>query len=460
VDDGSTKRITLLVVSVGAFLTPFDVSSVNVALPSIGKEFSMDAISLSWVAMAYLLASAVFLVPFGRIADIHGRKKIFIIGILTFTLASFSMVFCQSAVVLVVFRIIQGIGAAMLFGTGAALLTSVFPAKERGKVLGIFVASVYFGLSTGPFLGGFLTLHFGWRSIFLVNVPLGLMLSALASLKMKGEWAEAKGEPFDLTGSIVYCLGLIAIMYGFSSFSLLPAILSAGLILSGSLGILAFIKWEMKVAYPILNTNLFRKNRVFAFSNLAALINYSATYAVTFFLSLYLQYIRKLNPQSAGLILVFQPVAQAICSPFAGRLSDRIEPRIIASMGMALNVLGLFMLVFLGGNTGMEFIISALIILGIGIALFQSPNVSAAMGSVEKRFYGVSSGILATMRSTGQMFSMGITVLIFAIHIGHTQITPEYYPAFLRSMRSAFIFFAVLCSGGVFASLIRGKVTK
>lgn len=459
-DDVLSKRITLLVVTVGAFLTPFDVSSVNVALPSIGKEFSMDAISLSWVATAYLLASAIFLVPFGRIADIHGRKRIFTIGILTFTLASFSMVFCQSAIVLVVFRIIQGIGAAMLFGTGAALLTSVFPAKERGKVLGIFVASVYLGLSTGPFLGGFLTLHFGWRSIFLVNVPLGLMLVALASLKMKGEWAEAKGEPFDLTGSIVYCLGLIAIMYGFSSFSLLPAILSAGLILSGSLGILAFIKWEMKIEYPVLNTNLFRNNRVFAFSNLAALINYSATYAVTFFLSLYLQYIRNLNPQSAGLILVFQPIAQAICSPFAGKLSDRIEPRIIASMGMALNVLGLFLLVFLGGNTGLEFIIAALILLGIGIALFQSPNVNAAMGSVEKRFYGVSSGILATMRSTGQMLSMGITVLIFAIHIGHMQITPEYYPAFLRSMRSAFIFFAVLCSGGVFVSFIRGKVRQ
>jgi EmrB/QacA subfamily drug resistance transporter len=457
-DDGSTKRITLLVVTAGAFLTPFDVSSVNVALPSIGKEFSMDAISLSWVATAYLLASAIFLVPFGRIADIHGRKRIFTIGILTFTLASFSMVISQSAIVLVVFRIIQGIGAAMLFGTGAALLTSVFPAKERGKVLGIFVDSVYLGLSTGPFLGGFLTLHFGWRSIFLVNVPLGLMLVALASLKMKGEWAEAKGEPFDLTGSIVYCLGLIAIMYGFSSFSLLPAILSAGLILSGSLGILAFIKWEMKIEYPVLNINLFRNNRAFAFSNLAALINYSATYAVTFFLSLYLQYIKTLDPQSAGLILVSQPIAQAICSPFAGRLSDRIEPRIIASMGMALNVLGLFLLVFLGGNTSLEFIIVALILLGIGIALFQSPNVNAAMGSVEKRFYGVSSGILATMRSTGQMFSMGITVLIFAIHIGHVQITPEYYPAFLRSMRSAFIFFAVLCSGGVFASFTRGKV--
>jgi EmrB/QacA subfamily drug resistance transporter len=359
---------------------------------------------------------------------------------------------------LICFRIFQGIGAAMIFGTGVALLTSVFPPEERGRALGINVAAVYLGLSIGPFLGGFLTLHFGWRSIFLVNVPLGLTLVALVSLKLKGEWAESKGEKFDLIGSIIYCLGLIAIMYGFSSFSQLHTLLSAGLVLSGIVGILAFMKWEMKVRNPILNISLFRNNRVFAFSNLAALINYSATFAVTFFLSLYLQYVRKLDPQSAGLILVFQPVVQAIGSPFAGRLSDRMEPRIIASMGMALTVVGLFLLTFLHGNTALEFIIGDLALLGLGFALFSSPNTNAVMSSVEKRSYGVASATLGTMRLTGQMFSMGITVLILAIHIGHAQITSENFPLFLQSTRSAFIFFAGLCSAGVFASLTRGKV--
>jgi EmrB/QacA subfamily drug resistance transporter len=456
--NGLTKKITLLVTTVAAFLTPFDVSSVNVALPSIGKEFSMDAISLSWVATAYLLASAMFLVPFGRIADIHGRKRIFAIGILTFTAASFSMILSRSAMMLICFRIFQGIGAAMIFGTGVALLTSVFPPQEKGRALGINVAAVYLGLSIGPFLGGFLTLHFGWRSIFLVNVPLGLTLVALVSLKLKGEWAESKGEKFDLIGSIIYCLGLIAIMYGFSSFSRLHTLLSVGLVLTGTVGILAFMKWEMKVRHPILNISLFRNNRVFAFSNLAALINYSATFAVTFFLSLYLQYVRKLNPQSAGLILVFQPIVMAIGSPFAGRLSDRMEPRIIASMGMALTAVGLFLLTFLHGNTALGFIIGDLVLLGLGFALFSSPNTNAVMSSVEKRSYGVASATLGTMRLTGQMFSMGITVLILALHIGHAQITSENYPLFLKSTRSAFIFFAGLCSAGVFASLTRGKV--
>jgi EmrB/QacA subfamily drug resistance transporter len=457
-ENGLTKRVTLFVVTLAAFLTPFDGSSVNIALPSIGREFSMDAISLGWVATAYLLASAMLLVPLGRLADIYGRKKFFTLGIVIFTGASFSMVLCTSGTMLICLRIVQGVGSAMIFGTGVALLTSVFPAQERGKALGINVAAAYLGLSVGPFLGGLLTLHFGWRSIFLVNVPLGLTAIALISFKLREEWAEAKGEKFDLGGSIIYCFGLTAIIYGFSSFSRWGAMLSACLILAGVLGIVAFIAWELKAQNPVLNINLFRGNRGFAFSNLAALINYSATFAVAFFLSLYLQYIKKFNPQTAGAILVFQPVVMAACSPFAGRLSDRIEPRIVASMGMGLTAGGLFLFTLLHGNSTLGFIIADLILLGLGFALFSSPNTNAVMSSVEKRFYGVAAGTLGTMRLTGQMLSMGIAMLIFAVHIGHTQITPEYYPLLLKSTRSAFIFFGILCSGGVGASLARGKV--
>jgi len=458
IEDRLTKRITLFVVTLASFLTPFDGSSVNIALPSIGKEFSMDAISLGWVATAYLLASAMFLVPLGRVADIYGRKKLFTLGVLIFTAASFSMVLCWSGTMLICLRVVQGIGSAMIFGTGMALLISVFPAQERGKALGINVAAAYIGLSVGPFLGGLLTLHFGWRSIFLVNVPFGLTAIALISLKLKEEWAGAEGEKFDLVGSIIYCFGLTAVIYGFSSFSRWGAVLSTGLILAGVLGIFAFVAWELRIKNPILNINLFRGNRAFALSNLAALINYCATFAVGFFLSLYLQYIKNFNSQTAGAILVFQPVVMAVCSPFAGRLSDRMEPRIVASMGMALTAVGLFLLTLLHGDSALGFIIADLILLGLGFGLFSSPNTNAVMSSVEKRFYGVAAGTLGTMRLTGQMLSMGIAMLIFAIHIGHIQITPEYYPAFLMSTRSAFIFFGVLCSGGVLASLARGKV--
>jgi MFS family permease len=247
-------------------------------------------------------------------------------------------------------------------------------------------------------------------------------------------------------------------MYGFDSFALLPHALGAGPILAGSLAIVAFVWVETRIKNPVLNITLFRGNKAFALSNVATLINYSATFATTFFLSLYLQYIKKLDPETAGEILVCQPVVMAIFSPFAGRLSDRIEPRIVASMGMALGAAGLFLLAFLDANTTWSFIVIDLVILGLGMALFSSPNTNAVMSSVEKRFYGVASGTLGTMRLTGQMFSMGIAIFVFAIHIGHTQITPQYYPVFLKSMRSAFIFFGLLCTGGVFASLARGKV--
>ncbi|MBM3142290.1 MAG: MFS transporter [Chloroflexi bacterium] len=449
------RRAALLVTTVGAFLTPFMGSSIAIALPSIGGELAMDAILLGWVATAYLLAAAMFLVPLGRIADIYGRKRIFTYGMITYTAASLLSAISTSAAMLISFRVLQGIGGAMIFSTGVAILTSVFPPEERGRVLGINVAAVYAGLSLGPFVGGLLTQYLGWRSIFWANVPLGLLIIALIFWKLKGEWAEAKGEKFDIAGSIIYSLMLIAIMYGFT---MLPELSGAGLILAGGLGIVAFVKWETKVKSPVLDVRLFRNNTVFALSNLAAFINYSATFAVSFLLSLYLQYIKGLTPQIAGLVLVAAPVVQAIFSPFAGRLSDKIEPRIVASLGMGLTVIGLIFFIFLGNTTSLWFIIAGLIILGFGFALFSSPNTNAIMSSVEKRFYGVASATLATMRQIGMMFSMGMVMLIFAIYLGRVQITPEYYAPFLSSLNTAFIIFTVLCFGGIFASLARGKV--
>jgi EmrB/QacA subfamily drug resistance transporter len=455
VGNAVTKRSALLVTTLGAFLSPFAISSVNIALPSIGRQFQMDAILLSWVTTAYLLASAVFLVPFGKIADIYGRKRIFTYGIVTFTLASVALAISNSAIMLVCFRILQGIGAAGIYCVGAAILTSVFPLRELGKVLGINVTSVYLGHSLGPFLGGFLTQYYGWRSIFLLNIFLGLVIIVLIFTNLKGEWQEAKGEKFDLIGSITFSLSLLLIMYGFSQLSTMTGV---WLILMGGLGILAFIKWEAKVKAAVLDISLFRNNRAFVFSNLTALINYSATFAITFLLSLYLQYMRKLTPKEAGFILVFQPIVQAIFSPFSGKLSDKMEPQKVASIGMALTVAGLFLLTLLNEGTSLTFIVASLILLGLGFALFSSPNTNAVMSSVEKRFYGVASGTLGTMRAIGMIFSMGITILIFSRYIGKVQITAEYYPVFLRCIKLTFAFFGVLCIGGILASLARGKV--
>ena len=454
-DDAVIKRSALLIATLSAFLTPFMVSSINIALPEIGREFEMGAVLMSWVPASYLLAAAMFLVPFGRLADIVGRKRIFTWGIWIFTVSSLLLAFSPSAAMLILFRVLQGFGSAMIFGTGMAILTSVFPAAERGRVLGINVSAVYLGLSLGPPLGGFLTQQFGWRSIFLVNVPLGLLVIHLLLTRLKKDWAEARGEKFDLGGAIIYSAMLVSLMYGLSR---LPSRTGYALTVAGAAGVALFILWERRASSPLLNMDLFFRNATFAFSNLAALINYSATFAVTFLMSLYLQYIMGFTPQEAGLILIAQPLVMAIFSPFAGRLSDRIEPRVVASIGMGFAAAGLFLFRFLGPETHLGFVITGLLLLGFGFALFSSPNTNAVMSSIDRKFYGVGSATLGTMRLTGQMLSMGIAMVLFSFHMGGARITPENYPLFLTSMRSAYSIFATLCFGGIFASLARGKV--
>jgi len=454
-ENATSRRTVLIVSTLGSFLTPFMASSINIALPSIGQEFAMSAVLLSWVATAYLLAAAMFLVPFGRAADIHGRKKVFLGGITVYMVFSLACGLAPSAAALIAFRALQGVGGAMIFGTGVAILTSVYPANERGRVLGINVAAVYLGLSLGPFLGGLMTQQWGWRSIFLLNVPLSLFILAYTIAQVKAEWAGAKGEPFDWRGSILYGVGLAALMYGFSR---LPGGIGWALVAAGLAGMAGFAAWEMRVSHPVLDIGLFRKSRSFTFSNLAALINYCATAAVGFLLSLYLQYIKGFTPRDAGIILVAQPVVQAVFSPLAGRLSDRIEPRVVASIGMGLGAVGLGLLTLLGTETEMALIIACLVLLGFGFALFSSPNTNAVMSAVERRLYGVASATLATMRLVGQTLSMGIVLLVFSLTIGQVRITPEYYPAFLGAAKVAFVIFAILCFGGVFASLARGNL--
>jgi MFS family permease len=323
--------------------------------------------------------------------------------------------------------------------------------------LGIIVASTYSGLSLGPFLGGFLTDHFGWRSIFMANVPICLAIITVVILKLQKEWADAAGERFDFVGSFFYGLSIFLVMYGFSS---LPGLLGFVLILCGVLFIFIFIRWAGRTKSPVLNMSLFRDNKAFAFSSLAALIHYSSINAVTFLMSLYLQYIQGMSAQRAGLILVSQPLMQAVFSPLAGKLSDKVEPRIVASTGMALMVVNLAVFSFLSASTGIYLVILNFIVLGFGYALFSSPNTNAAMSSVDKRMLGVASGSLGTARSIGQVFSMGISMVAFAVFLGKESINPGNYPVLLKSIKVLFTVFTFLSLIGVVVSLNRGNIRK
>lgn len=453
--DNIAKKSALLVATFAAFLTPFMGSALNVALPSIGKDFNADAISINWIATAYILATAIFLLPSGRIGDIIGRKKIFTYGIICFTISSLACGISINTGMLIAFRVLQGIGSAMIFGTAVAILTSVYPSGERGKALGINVASVYTGLSAGPTIGGLLTQYFSWRSIFFVMVPLGLITLWITIRQLKGEWSDAKGEKFDVRGMILYGFGLSSIMYGFSEF---PGWTGYVFISAGLLIVFLFVRYEFHTKDPLFEMRLLSNNRVFAYSNLAALIHYSATFGVGFMLSLYLQYIKGFQPREAGFILVAQPLIMAIFSPLTGKLSDKIQPRILASAGMTASALGLFMLTFINKNTSVVALLVILVLLGMGYALFSSPNTNAIMSSVERKYYGIASGSVGTMRMVGQMFSMGIALMLFSLFLGRVEINPEYFDDFMLVMKVSFIIFTFLCTGGIFASLARGKI--
>ena len=453
--DTAERRTVLIVATLAAFLTPFMSSALNIALPSIAAEFALDAVSLSLIASSYLLGTVMFLVPLGRCADIYGRKRIFTLGIVIFTASALLSALATSGLQLIAFRFIEGIGSAMIYSTAIAMITSVFPQEERGQALGINVTAVYIGLSIGPFLGGYLTEFFTWRSIFLTNIPLGIYIIHEVRRHLAGEWADACKDRFDIVGSVFYGAMLLAVMYGFSR---LPDPSGVAAIVAGVALAAIFYVWETRTPAPVLNIPLLVSNRAFAFSNLAALINYGATFAIGFLLSLYLQVVRGFDPGTAGLILITQPIVQTIFATPAGRLSDRVEPQYIASAGMALTAVGLALLTFLTPATPIEQILASLVLLGFGFALFSSPNTNAIMSSVDRSLYGVASGMLATMRTTGMMFSLGFVTVIFALLIGSTQIGPDLREPFMTSLHAAFTVFTILCTLGIFASLARGKV--
>jgi len=448
------KTILLVVASLASFLVPYTVSSLTVALPAISDSFSLDAVTVGWVTSAYLLTAAIFIVPFGKLADLYGRKRFFILGNVLFAAGSLLAAISWSGSVIITARVIQALGGAMVFSTSIAIVTEVFPPGERGRAIGIITATVYAGLSLGPFIGGVLTQNIGWPSIFLVNIPLALIVIALTLRYIPEEWADTGDRRFDLPGAVLYGLMLFGGIYGLT---LMPSLEGICWMLSGIAGALVFIWRERRAPVPIIDLSLFVKRPVFLYSNIAALINYAVVFAVGFLLSLYLQYNRGIDPQTTGLILVAQPVVQMVISPISGHLSDRIEPRILATAGMGCTTAGLGILMLVSPTTSLLIIIAGLLVLGFGYGLFSSPNTNAIMSSVQVRHLGIASGMVSTMRAIGQMTSLAIVMLVFSAIIGTVQISPTVYPQLQQSVNVAFSVFFVISLAGIWASYARGK---
>jgi EmrB/QacA subfamily drug resistance transporter len=449
-----SPRAVLATVCLAQFMVPLMFTSVGVALPSMGRELGASAMQLSLVEQAYALALAMAMLTFGRMGDVFGRRRVFLGGLSLFSALTLALSLAQNIWLLIFLRWAQGVGAAMLLSGSLALVASVFPPEVRGQKIGVVSALTYTGLTAGPLLGGFLTTALGWRSVFWTVVPLGLLAVFLCLTRMRGEWKEAHGESMDWTGSLVYSASLA--LFTFGAAHLADGVEGWGLTLAGSLGFAFFVRRESRTTHPLLDVSLLRSNRFFTLSCLAAMGMYAATFGYTFFMSLALQYSHDLTPLEAGLVLLIQPLMQVVVSPAIGRMTDRGSPARLANIGMVVNCAGLLLAVFFAGpQAHLGLIALDLAIVGLGTGIFVTPNSTAIMASVDRRQFGVASGMIGTVRTLGLVISMTTASLVLSLFLGSQTVTAETLPGFLASMRTCLAIYGVLSVCGLSVALGR-----
>lgn len=461
------QGLIIFAVSIGTFMSALDSSVVNIALPSIGQHFNVSLSTIEWVVMSYLLIISSLLLTYGRLGDIYGHKKIYIIGFIIFTIGSLACGAAPTIILLILSRALQAVGAGMLMSMGPAIITEAVPPEKRGKSLGINAIAVSVALTTGPVLGGILTSNFGWQSIFYINIPVGIIGSIFA-MRVIPENRDCDFQPFDIAGAIVVFLSLISILlslsftekYGWNN----PYIISS--LIGGVFLLLMFILIEKHTEHPMVDLTLFH-NRLFSMSNLSALLNFMAQFSVTLIMPFYLQELRNLPPSKAGLMIIPMPVTTMVIAPVSGAISDKVESRYISSLGMAITTLGIWLLSRLNVNSSTLSIVLSLSVVGLGSGMFQTPNNSAIMGSVPGNRRGIASGFLATMRNIGMVLGVAISGAIFTSRFAYLKKTLSDIGlsgielnnrAFTGAMHLAYTTAALLAAVAVITSLIRGPL--
>lgn len=448
----NTSDYVLAIAVISSFLVAFLSSAVTILLPSLAEEFTMNNIVQNWVATIFFLTVAIVSVPFGKLAGKFGLKKSLIWGTFIFLIGAIGAAMAFSSESLLFFRVLQGIGAALLNITTLALIVKILPPKDRGKGIGLTVSGVYIGLSLSPILGGILNYNFGWRSVFYLTIPIILITLIITLIKVNDEWTEGKNDPFDMKGSVLFSIGILCLIYGFTilneMFGMILTII--GLII---LGIFAFI--ELKEKFPVFEMRLF-KNKTFLSANIAALISYFATFVVIYILNYHLQYVRGLDSQTAGILLIITPLMMAIIVPFSGRLSDKINPQILSAIGMGVVTIGMviFSLCFMGEPLPLYVIGIGMFLQGVGYGLFSSPNTNAIMSSVPPKETPLASAAVSTVRVIGQTLSMGMLTVIFSIVMGNVLISPENFSLLTESSFIACLISTICCLAAVFVSLL------
>ena len=421
-----SRNVIVAALALGAYLAALDNSIVNAILPVVAAAFGTDLTAIEWAVTVYLLVQSAIMLAVGRFGDMWGHRNVYLLGMGVFVVASAVCGLATSTQFLVVGRAIQAIGASMIFANLAAILTEVFPPEQRGRAVGIQATIVYAGLATGGPLGGFLTGFFGWPSVFLVNVPLGLIALALGWRVAPSDAPAGRRDRFDVVGATIYVLGLGLLLLGLNQghawgWASAPIV---GCLLLG-LGLLAaWIAIELRVASPMIDLRLFQQ-RTFSAPVVSALLNYLAVSA-GFLLPFALIQGRGLTPAQTGLILTCQPIVMAVTASISGTLSDKVGSRTPATAGMLVIALGFFLLSRMDAATPIGLVAVMLMVTGLGIGLFTSPNSSAILGAVPPQRRGVANGVLGTARTLGMVLGVGIAGAVYASVLGHADApTPD-----------------------------------
>ena len=450
-------------------MASLDASIVNVAIPAISKSLSASFTAIIFIPTVYLLALAIFQPVFGRMGDRRGMRRVFISGLAVFTVGSFFSGLSGGVVELLAFRIVQGAGGAAMIATSLALIVNAYPVAERGRMVGINLGFVYGGLAMGPPIGGFLVQLLGWRSIFYVNVPIGVAAVALASAYLAKETASRSSFGFDLKGTLALAVFLSAglvLLSGAAPGAATTALMAVVCVAS----FVAFVYLERRARSPLLDLSLFTHNRLFAAGNATSLMNYLTSAGTLLLVSIYLQLILGYSPEEAGLVLLAQPLVMAVTAVAAGDLSDRFSARILSSLGMVLRVLAFFLLSLLGLRSSELEILLPFMLLGAGHALFSSPNTNSVMSSVPPSQLGIASGAMGTVRSAAQ--SLGVAVMggvvaaalpvgaFAALNEGTAVVSGNIGQLYVLGMQRAFLLAAGISAAGIVTSLVRGKEAR
>ena len=444
------ETIVIFVAFITSFFAIFLSNGIIIGVPAIAQEFAMNNVIQNWIPTIFFLVMAVFTVPAGQISGKFGVKKSLLVGIIIYLIGSIGAVLSLSIEMFLVFRIMQGVGVAFLNVSAMAMVVQAVKPQNRGKALGFTVTGIYLATSLSPVICGFLVHNLGWRSMFYFVIPFLVLCILILILKIPQDWKTYDDQPIDKLGSILWGMGILIFIYGFTSLVNLQGVILAVIGLSI---LVLFVVYELKQSAPVFNMILF-KNKKFTSSNIAAICSYLAVMAITTILNYHFQYVRGWNAQMSGLILIITPILMAIIAPNSGKLSDKLHPQKLAAVGIGIASIALGILSFTNGDTPVYIVIIAMILQGIGMGLFSTPNTNAIMSSVPLKYAPTASASQATMRTIGQTMSLGLLTLIFAWIMGSLQLSTKYAAMIVQASQTICLICTGVCILAVFASLV------